>query len=1124
MTGSPVNIDSLHEKAGHLLQLHRLTEARPLYVEICETVPNDADAWLMLGAIDEQLGLLDDAQEYLQNAIAYAPEMAEAYLTLANILWRKGEVMPAIDVVYQSCKQAPEYAEAWLRLGRMQLDIGNTDALDSLTQAGALSPEADGLGHAIIEALVASKQFDTALQNCDSLPDEQGDYWLAYVLLANGELDSACRAFSQVSMNSPWYIPARWQVNHLSRKNVSPELLREYVQWHFDQKAAVYDFYFESRAEAFSRQIPIKLIHQHLASDSSLLDLGCGTGNVGRLLRRKGDFLFGIDLSRQMLDRASQQGSYDVLNHADLSCHVCDGSYDLVILADVLQWCDDPQWTLKMASQAVARSGLILVTNDAESIDEQDALHSLTTVKDAVAALVNGDDFDVLFSTNGPQSIWLLGQEAMKTLAAHDEATPQLCSREQGLDELQAGMIAFAGQDFSQASDHYLESLQVNPVSSETLLQMGLLDQQQESFDTAIEYYQRILETEPNNITSLFQIGVIHQIKEDYQDAVDVYQQAAKKGAKLWMLYNNLGWVLQKQGHIEEARRAYLTALYHDPVSHTVLSNLQLLEDEDDGRQPRDQLELTLEDAAGNDAGMLLGFAAALREREFFQRALILIRRAMELKLDFHDAKMQLALTLQKTGEVAEAIEVYKELLDEHPNKAGVYDNLAGATASCDDMEKACLLWEKGCQQTDISAGTHSNRLFMYNYSPQAGREILSSVHLGWGQVLEQSVKPIAEKNPDVEAKDRRLRIGYVSTDFYGHSVSHFLEPVLASHNHDAFEIFCYANNDKEDPMTTRLRYYADHWQRINGQDDDAVVQRIRDDGIDILVDLTGHTGGSRLPVFAHKPAPVQVTWLGYPNTTGLSRIDYRLTDGWADPPGMTETLHSEKLFRLPQSFLCYRPNEFAPAIEVSRERRSVFTFGCFNNLYKLSPEVVRVWSRILKAMPESTLLLKSFGFNADCVYQRYTRLFTEQGIDPQRVHMMGRLGTREHLDLYNRMDIVLDPFPYNGTTTTCEALWMGVPVIALAGDRHAARVSVSLLSVMGCEELIAIDEDEYVQKAVELARDSARLENYKAELRRRMKNSPLTDRTGFTDQLETSYRQMWKIWCEKDSNLPVSS
>jgi predicted O-linked N-acetylglucosamine transferase (SPINDLY family) len=348
--------------------------------------------------------------------------------------------------------------------------------------------------------------------------------------------------------------------------------------------------------------------------------------------------------------------------------------------------------------------------------------------------------------------------------------------------------------------------------------------------------------------------------------------------------------------------------------------------------------------------------------------------------------------------------------------------------------------------------------------------------------------------------------------------VAFFIEPLLAAHNRDRVEITCYANLLQPDPMTQRLRGIADRWRNVWGLDDNKLTQLVRSDGIDILVDLAGHTNGNRLRAFGRKPAPVQVAWLGYPNTTGLREMDYRLTDEWADPPGANDELYTETLVRLPHGFLCYKPLEDCPDVApLPAVRNGHVTFGCFNNSAKISSPVLDAWSEILNTVPESHFLLKSRQLHGPGLHQRFREEFARRGIAPERIEMLGSVNsTLDHLALYGRVDIALDTFPYNGTTTTCEALWMGVPVVVLAGDRHAGRVGVSLLHGIGMDELIAASPDEYRQLAIDLAGDRDRLAAYRAMLRSRMQNAPVMDATGFARDIEEAFRDMWRRWCER--------
>jgi protein O-GlcNAc transferase len=360
---------------------------------------------------------------------------------------------------------------------------------------------------------------------------------------------------------------------------------------------------------------------------------------------------------------------------------------------------------------------------------------------------------------------------------------------------------------------------------------------------------------------------------------------------------------------------------------------------------------------------------------------------------------------------------------------------------------------------------------------------------------------------------ERRLRIGYVSADFRKHAVAYFLEPILSSHDHRTFEIFCYTDVRQPDSVSQRLREHADQWRSLVGLSDALAADLIRQDGIDVLVDLSGHAGGNRLLAFARKPAPVQASYLGYLGTTGLRAMDCYLTDAHTDPPGLTEGHYQEQLVRLPECAFCYRPGS-APDVnaELPARQSGQVLFACLNTPAKLSEEVLALWSRILAAVPASRLLLRTgVGRRAE---ERVRDALARCGISPEQVRFAGWTASRfDYLKLYQPVDLCLDPFPYNGVTTTCDSLWMGVPVLGLAGDRSAARMGVRFLGNVGLEELIAETPESYVRLAVELAGDLDRLAALRCGLRERMGRSPLMDAHRLTRSLEAVYRDMWEKW-----------
>ncbi|MDH5512213.1 MAG: hypothetical protein OEY27_03280, partial [Gammaproteobacteria bacterium] len=411
--------------------------------------------------------------------------------------------------------------------------------------------------------------------------------------------------------------------------------------------------------------------------------------------------------------------------------------------------------------------------------------------------------------------------------------------------------------------------------------------------------------------------------------------------------------------------------------------------------------------------------------------------------------------------------------------------------------------------------GVHSDMLLALNYDPPDPNEVFSE-HMEWSR-RHAYTGPAAYQHKQSRDPERTMRIGYLSPDLYHHAVTFFFEPLISKCDRSRFETVCYSARQKSDHVTTRLRSLSTLWREVFAMNDKQVADQIYADQIDILVDLTGHMGENRLPVFSRKPAPIQISWLGYPNTTGLSAIDYRLTDATADPPGLTDRYYTERLFRLPRGFLCYRPSETAPGVgPLPAATSDSVTFGSFNNLSKITPGTIELWSTILHGVSNSRLVLKNASFTDISTRQPYYQAFERFGIGRDRIDFRGlSLDLADHQSVYNEIDVALDPFPYNGATTTCESLWMGVPVITLAGKWHAGRVGASILTQAGLTELIGSSFEDYVRIAVELANDPARLSEWRRTLRARMEASPLCDEKAFARAVEEAYRTMWKSWCE---------
>jgi protein O-GlcNAc transferase len=512
--------------------------------------------------------------------------------------------------------------------------------------------------------------------------------------------------------------------------------------------------------------------------------------------------------------------------------------------------------------------------------------------------------------------------------------------------------------------------------------------------------------------------------------------------------------------------------------------------------------------------------AAAYRRRRRFAEAFAAGRRAVELDPLSASAHNNLALVLKVTGRLDEASVLFERAIELQPHMAEARANLAGIWVLVGRVDEGLAQYAAALEIAPDLLPARSGMLYAMHCVDEGDGRAVFEAHREFGVRLETAVGArLRTRSAGSRAPGRRLRVGYLSPDFRTHSVSWFIEPVLRAHDRGLFEVVGYSDAAAKDHVTDRMRGLCDAWRDLSGECDENVAAVVARDGVDILVDLAGHTTGNRLGVFARRPAPVSVTWLGYPDTTGLTAIDYRLTDAWTDPDGAEERC-SESLWRLGGGFLCYGPPEdgcSAPVGPPPSLRSGRVTFGSFNALCKLTAAHIALWSRILLAVPGARLLLKSATLGLEGARERTRAAFLAHGVDPTRLDLRPRTeGLREHFQTYGLVDIALDTFPYHGTTTTMEALWMGVPVVTLAGRTHCQRVGVGILEHVGLKELVASSAAEYEGAAVGLARDPERLGALRRGLRERVKASPLTDAAAFTASLEEAYRSMWRSVAEK--------
>ncbi|MCE1226829.1 MAG: tetratricopeptide repeat protein [Geobacteraceae bacterium] len=497
--------------------------------------------------------------------------------------------------------------------------------------------------------------------------------------------------------------------------------------------------------------------------------------------------------------------------------------------------------------------------------------------------------------------------------------------------------------------------------------------------------------------------------------------------------------------------------------------------------------------------------------KEHYPEANQYFGRAIELAPQNVEALSYMGMMLIRFCQFDNALVALQRAHAVEPRNVLVLNNLGRACKMMGRHSKALEWYDKALEVEPDNTVAVDNYLFALNYCHGLSPDFIAAEHFRLAKVHAKEVShPL---NSFVEPSDTCLRVGYLSGDLYTHSVAYFFEPILQSHNYGRFEVYCYSLGTNRDGTTDRLKSLPCKWRDMSGCSPEKVIEQVRCDMIDILVDLSGHTADNRLGVFAARSAPVQISWLGYPNTTGLANMDYYITDNACDPVGMTEHLYSEKLWRLPRVFSCYLPPVEFPVVAPSPFKANGYvTFGSFNNFAKVTSEQISLWARILRRVPRSLLYLKSMALGDNSVRRDVLSRFASEGVDADRIFMRVVTATPlEHLQEYGKVDIAFDTFPYHGTTTTCEALWMGTPVITLAGETHVSRVGVSLLQAVGCPELIAHTADEYVEKAVQLAFSPGRLERFRHELRGMMAVSPLMDWPGVTRELEEAFEVMFE-------------
>lgn len=622
--------------------------------------------------------------------------------------------------------------------------------------------------------------------------------------------------------------------------------------------------------------------------------------------------------------------------------------------------------------------------------------------------------------------------------------------------------------------------------------------------------YRQVLALEPGNGDALQMLGILANQSGRPAEAVALLRRAVAANPKASGYHNNLGLVLTGAGLLDEGIGAFAHALALQPNFPEALNNLGtalrgkgLLAEAVGRYRQAISLRPGYPEALNNLGG-------ALRESGLGAEAIEVYRSAVSLRPGYVEAIENLGHALRADGQLDEAIAAYRQVLALRPNSPETLSTLGNALKDVGLLDEAIGSYRQSLAMRP-EARTGSNLLYtLYFWTDD--RETIWREHVRWNETHARPLEPPAVNFPNERSPEKRLKVGYLSPDFRAHSQTFFVEPVLANHDRSRFEVYCFSNVERPDATTQRLRGYDVAWRDVSRLTDEQAAAAVRAEGIDVLVDLTLHMDRSRLLAFARRPAPVQVTWLGYPETTGLTAMDYRLSDPHIDPSADDERYYFERTVRLPETFWCYDPLTRNVNVSDSPAAKNGFvTFGCLNNFCKVTPRTLALWARVMRAVEGSRLLLLAPQGSART---RVLDALGRGGVVPGRVAFAPVLPRERYLELYHQIDMCLDTVPCPGHTTTMDALWMGVPVVHLPGRTAISRGGASILANVGLPEWVARDEADFVRIASALAHDVARLAELRATLCGRMEASVLMDAPRFTRNLEQAFRAMWRAWC----------
>jgi len=670
--------------------------------------------------------------------------------------------------------------------------------------------------------------------------------------------------------------------------------------------------------------------------------------------------------------------------------------------------------------------------------------------------------------------------------------------------------------DFAAAEIAVRRAIELDDTGAKPFNVLGDALRGQNRAEDAIESYERAIQLDPKFATGHNNLAGVLRSVSRFDDSVRAYRAAVQLEPASADLHNNLGAVLAQMGRNEEAGAEFQIAIDLKPDHLEAINNLGAALKtlgQHTAAEPffREAIKLNAASVEPH-----LNLASILLDTRRYEEALQSIDAAVELRPELAACHFFRGIILRDLQRFDDAVDSLRRAQNLAPQDPGTLTALGYALLERGDLEEAMDNLRRSIELKP-SPRAHSNVLLTMNYHPGFAPAELLTAHQSWAELHEKPHRDKWLPHANDRSPERKLKIGYVSPDFRGHSVSYFLEPLLRYHDRDQFEIIGFAHLIEPDAHTWRLRAQVDRWRETAGKNFDEVAAMIRDDQIDILVELAGHTANNGLPIFARRPAPVQINLIGFPSTTGLSAMDYRVTDARCDPIGVTDAYNTESLIRLPDLFWAYLPAENAPPVGPlpADANDGRITFASVNNFAKVTPPVQHLWAQLLHAIPNSQLILQTTAVSSLHTQRLVKERFAAVGVSSDRLDFRPWSDFVQYMQLLTESDMTLDPFPFNGGTTTCHSLWMGAPVITLAGDRHASRMGLSMMTAIGLPEFIAHTPEEYVQIGVRMANDLPRLREIRRGMRERLAASPLLDGATYTRNLEAAYRQVWRKWCE---------